>query len=76
MPLSDTSPAAKQRQKEIFAAMSGEERILRMLEGSLLVREFAKSKIRADHPEWTEAQVARELLRLQFLPGKIPSSLP
>ena len=56
--------------------MSGEERILRMLEGSLLVREFAKSKIRADHPEWTEAQVARELLRLQFLPGKIPSSLP
>lgn len=76
MPLSDTCPAVKKRQMEIEAAMSGEERILRMLEASLLVREFAKSKIRADYPEWTETQVARELLRLQFLPGNIPSGLP
>jgi hypothetical protein len=75
MPPSDTSPAAKKRQMEIEAAMSGEERILQMLEASLLVREFAKSKIRTDHPEWSETQVARELLRLQFLPGKIPSGL-
>ena len=75
MPLSDTSPAAKKRQMEIFAAMSGEERILWALEASELVREFAKSKIRRDHPEWDEAKVLREVLRLQFLPGKLPAGL-
>ncbi len=58
MPLSDTSPTAKKRQIEIFAAMSGEDRILWALEASELVREFAKSKIRSDHPEWDEAQVS------------------
>ena len=25
-----------------------------------------------EHPEWTEAQVARELLRLAFLPAPLP----
>jgi len=76
MPLSDTSPAVKKVQMQIEGAMSGATRILQTLEASLLVREFAKSKIRHDHPEWTEAQVAREVLRLQFLPGKLPSGLP
>ena len=76
MSLSDTTPAAKKLQMQIEAAMTGEERILQALETSLLVREFAKSKIRSDHPDWTDAQVAREVLRLQFLPGKLPPGLP
>ena len=75
MPLSDTSPAAKKRQMEIFAAMSGEERILWALEASELIREFAKSKIRSDHPDWNEARVSREVLRLQFLPRELPAGL-
>ena len=75
MPISDTSPAAKKRQTEIFAAMSGEERILWALEASELAREFAKSKIRSDHPDWNEARVSREILRLQFLPGDLPAGL-
>jgi hypothetical protein len=72
MPISDTSPAAKRLQMQIEAALTGEERILRTLEASLLVREFTKSKIRSDHPDWTEAQIAHEVLRLQFLPRKLP----
>ncbi len=72
MPLSDTSPAAKKMQMQMEAAMTGEERILRALEASLLVREFAKSRIRSNHSDWTETQVTRELLRLQFLPNKLP----
>ena len=75
MPLSDTSPGVKKLQMQIEAAMSGEDRILRALEASLLVREFAKSKIRSDHPDWAEEQSNAEMLRLQLLPGKHPSGL-
>ena len=73
MLFSDTSPAARKLQMQIDAAMTGEERILRALEASLLVREFTKSGIRSTHPDWSERQVARELLRLQFLPKKLPA---
>lgn len=73
---SDTSPTVKKLQLEMELAMTGEQRILRALEASLMVREFAKSRIRIDHPDWTEAEVAREVLRLQFLPAKLPPSLP
>lgn len=75
MPVSDTSLAAKERLMRIEAAMTGEQRILRALEASLLVREFTKAGIRSRHPDWTEMQVARELLRLQFLPAELPSGL-
>jgi len=44
-------------------------------EMSLFARELAKEGIRRDHPEWTEAQVARELLRLAFLPAPLPEGL-
>ena len=76
MPLSDTSPHIRKMQLEMERRMTGEERILWALEASLLVREFTKSKIRSDHPDWSEAQVTREVLRLQFLPGKLPPGLP
>jgi hypothetical protein len=76
MPFSDTTPAARKRQREIELAMTGEERVLQALEASLLVREFTKSGIRANHPDWTETQVARGILRLQFLSAKLPPGLP
>jgi hypothetical protein len=75
MPLSDTSPAAKKRQMEIEAAMSGEERLMEAFDMSLFARELAKAKIRVDHPEWSESQVAREVLRLAFLPEPLPIGL-
>jgi hypothetical protein len=75
MPVSDTSPAVKKLQMQMEAAMTGEQRILQAIEASLLAREFTKSGIRSAHPDWTEAQVVRELLRLQFLPRKLPANL-
>lgn len=41
--------------------MSGEQRLLLAFEMSMFTRELAAAGIRRDHPEWTEAQVAREL---------------
>ena len=72
MATSDTSPTAEALQLKIQNAMSGEQRLLLALEMSLFARELAKAGIRRDHPEWTEAQVARELLRLAFLPAPLP----
>jgi hypothetical protein len=71
----DTSPAAEALQLEIQNAMSGEQRLLLALDMSLFARELAKEGVRRDHPEWTEAQVARELLRLAFLPSSLPDGL-
>jgi hypothetical protein len=55
--------------------MPGEKRLLMALEMSLFARELAKEGIRRDHPEWAETQVARELLRLAFLPEPLPPHL-
>jgi hypothetical protein len=75
MPISDTTEAARKLQLQIELEMTGEERILEAFEMSLFARELAKAKIRSDHPDWRESQVARELLRLTFLPAPLPSGL-
>jgi len=56
--------------------MSGEQRMLLAYEMSLFARELAREGVRRNHPEWTEAKVARELLRLAFLPAPLPAGLP
>ncbi len=76
MPHTDTTPAAQAIQLEIYRAMSGEERILLAFEMSLFARELAREGIRQQHPEWPEARVARELLRLAFFPAPLPSWIP
>lgn len=76
MPLTDTSPAAHAVQLQILRAMSGEQRLLLAFEMSLFARELAREGIRRDHPEWPEARVARELLRLAFFPASLPNWIP
>jgi hypothetical protein len=53
-------------QLRIQREMSGEQRILIEFEMSLFARELAREGIHRDHPEWSETQVARELIRLAF----------
>ncbi len=72
MAISDTTPEARARQEEIIRAMTGEQRIILAYEMSMFARELMKEGIRRDHPNWTEAQVAREVLRLAFLPNPLP----
>lgn len=55
--------------------MSEERRFLLAFEMSLFARELSRARIRIDHPEWNEADVARELLRLAFLPDPLPARL-
>ena len=52
--------------------MSREQRILLAFEMSMFARELNRERIRREHPEWPEAGVARELLRLAFFPAPLP----
>jgi len=76
MPHTDTSPAAQAVHIDILRAMSGEQRLLLAFDMSLFARELAMEGIRREHPEWPEARVARELLRLAFFPAPLPSWIP
>jgi hypothetical protein len=76
MPHTDTNPEAQAIQLEIHRTMSGEQRILLAFEMSLFARELAREGIRRDHPDWPEALVARELLKLAFFPEPLPSWIP
>lgn len=76
MGISDTSPDAAEIQLEIFRRMTGEQRLQRALEMSDFTRELSLSRIRDEHPEWSDWQVKRELLRIEFLPNPLPAGLP
>lgn len=76
MGISDTSPEAAEMQLEIFRRMTGEQRLRRALELSDFARELSLARIRSEHPEWSEWEVKRELLRITFLPNPLPAGLP
>ncbi len=75
MPLTDTSPEAREVQLRVLRAMSGEQRLLLAMEMSEFARDLARAGIRRDHPDWNEAQVTRELLRFAFYPQPLPARL-
>jgi hypothetical protein len=64
--MSDTSPAVQAIQDEIHRRMSGEERFKLAVEMSEMARAFAEARLRTEHPEWTDWEVKRELLRYAF----------
>jgi hypothetical protein len=75
VPITDTSAEAQAVQLQIQRAMTEEQRLLLALEMSLFSRALAKARIQQEHPDWTESDVARELLRLAFLPEPLPAWL-
>ena len=75
MPLSDTSPEAEAMQLRILKSLSEERRFLIALDMSEFVRNIAKARIRKEHPDWSEKQVIREILRLAFFPEPLPAWL-
>jgi hypothetical protein len=75
VPFTDTNPSAQAVQLRVQRAMTGEQRLLMAFEMSIFARELSEERIRREHPEWPETQVARELLRLAFLPAQMPAPL-
>jgi hypothetical protein len=56
--------------------MTGEQRMKIAFKLTDFMRRASLSRIRAEHPEWTDWQVKRELLRIAFLPAPLPPGLP
>lgn len=63
------------RQVEIWRRMGGEQRLRLGFEISEAMKSLAKSRIRQEHPDWSEQQVMRELIRYAFLPKDPPAWL-
>jgi len=76
VPLSDTSPEAAAMQLRVLKSLSGEQRLLLALEMSDFARELTKAGIREQHPDWSEKEVVRELLRRIFFPEPLPAWVP
>ena len=76
MPHTDTTSDALSVQMKVLGKLSGEQRILMAFEISDLARDLAKARIQGEHPEWAEARIARELLRLAFFPAPLPDWVP
>jgi hypothetical protein len=75
MPLSDTPPEMVEKQFEILRKMTGEQRLSIAIEMSLFARDLLKEALRREHPDWSDAQVIREVLRLALLPQPLPERL-
>jgi len=59
----DTTPDAHRKQIEILQKMSPEKRALISFELSDNVRQIAMAGIKKQHPDFTDTQIRRELLR-------------
>lgn len=55
--------------------MSGEQRLLLAYEMSMFGRELNRLRLLHEHPDWDNARIARELLRLAFFPHPLPPGL-
>jgi len=62
----DTSPAAHALQLQLYRQAGPGRRAEIAAELSDAIREFARAGVRARHPELSEAQVTRELLRVFY----------
>jgi hypothetical protein len=71
----DTNPTAKALQIKIQRRLSGVERLCLAFEMSLAAREMSLARLRRQHPEWSDAELNRELLRYAFAPKSLPPVL-
>jgi len=66
MPELDTSPAAHAIQMRLYRDAGPQRRAEMAAEMSDLVREICRSGIRSRHPDFSETEVTRELLRILY----------
>ena len=71
----DTSQDVAALQVDIYKKMTGAQRFAIACDMSDTVREFALARLRQQHPEWSDLDLKRELLRYAFLPGPLPPPL-
>lgn len=71
----DTSPEAAEIQASIYRSMTGAEKFRLAVEMSMAARELTLARLRAEHPDWSEWELKRELLRYAFGSDPLPEFL-
>ncbi|HTS88977.1 MAG TPA: hypothetical protein VMG41_10840 [Gemmatimonadales bacterium] len=66
--MTDTSPTAARVQIRVLQGLTPSQRLDLAVQMSLGARALVIARLRAEHPEWPEAEVRRETLRLT-IPG-------
>ena len=64
MSVTGTPPHVRRRLSEIFASMTGAERVALAVEMAEEAKAVAVAGIRSRHPEWSDSQVSGEWVRL------------
>ena len=73
--MSDTSPEAAEIQASIYRRMTGAERLQLALEMSETARELTLARLRVQHPDRSDRELKRELLRYAFGSDPLPEPL-
>lgn len=63
---------ANEIQLSILRKMSNAQRLRLACEMSDLAHGLCRARIQQEHPDWTEAQVTREMVRSAFIPQPSP----
>jgi len=74
-PMGDTSPIAAATQAAIQRKLTDSQRLAIAWDMSQVVRALALARLRSEHPDWSEIELKRELLRYAFLPRPLPPPL-
>jgi len=71
----DTTREADARQREVVRRLGGPSRLLLALDMSLAARAFTLARLRRRHPEYSERELNKALLRLAFAANDLPPPL-
>ena len=71
----DTDPRFAAAQRAVWERLGAEGRLKLALEMSEFVRKLALVGLRARHPEWSDAELRREVARMAFPSDRIPAPL-
>ena len=70
-----SSAAAADLQLRVLRGLSAVRRLELAVEMSLTTRALLEARLRAEHPQWPETKVQRELLRLTLPHAVLPAPL-
>ena len=72
----DPESKAIEIQMQVHRGMTGAQRLLIALQMSDFVRKLAISRLRSEHPEWSDAELRLALLRSLFGASIVPGRSP
>lgn len=71
----DTTKEADALQREIYRRLGGPSRLRLALDMSVAARTLALARLRRQHPEYSDLELKKSLLRLAFPTDAIPPPL-